>query len=124
MPIIRDLSAYGIDTATGLRQLDFDDALYAHFLTAFSQDDSALRLQSALARRDGKAAFSCAHELKGLAAQLGLARLAERTDRLCAMLRDSSAPDAVERAQAMLPDLLCAHRQTLCGIALMDAPHP
>ena len=122
MSTVPDLSAYGIDTAAGLRQLDFDAALYTRFLAAFSQEDSALRLQNALARGDAKAAFECAHELKGLAAQLGLALLARHASALCAALRDSSAPDALSRAQALLPSLLRAHGLTLRGIALINAP--
>ena len=122
MPTPSDLSMYGIDAAAGLRQLDCDAALYSAFLSAFPADDSAARLQSALAAGDADAAFACAHELKGLAAQLGLSRLAACADALCRALRDGPSQGALPRAQALLFPLLRAHRQALRGIASL--PHP
>ena len=122
MPIPRDLSVYGIDAALGLRQLDSDAALYRRFLCAFAGDDSADRLRDALARGDAALAFECAHELKGLSAQLGLTRLSACADALCDSLRDPSSQSALPRARALLPALLRAHRQALRGIALLEAP--
>lgn len=49
-----------------------DEALYADCFKAFMQDDNFEALGKALATRNYRQAFECAHALKGVAGNLGL----------------------------------------------------
>ncbi|MDO5300486.1 MAG: Hpt domain-containing protein [Clostridia bacterium] len=100
----------GVDTDAGLRFAGMDAELYRAFLRQFPQDDSVLRLHDALERGDVADAFSCAHTLKGLSAQLGITRLAELAAEICDLLR-AQKPEALPAARARFIVLRRHHAQ-------------
>ena len=111
-----ELAVYGVDVRAGLAHMDNNEALYARFLAMFPKDDSVLRMAKALENGDAAEAFSCAHALKGLCAQLGIARLASLAGELCELLRHPQG-DALVTARERFALLQRAHRQALRGIA-------
>lgn len=115
-----DLLAYGVDLNAGLRRMDQNRALYLHFLCEFPGDDSLDRIEEALTRGDAQEAYALTHAYKGVAAQLGLARLSAQCAALCGMLEDNPSEDALRRAQEQLSCVRRAHRQALRGIALLS----
>ena len=92
------------------------DSMITKFLLKFSADPSYAALAAAREKHDRDGAFLAAHTLKGVAATLGLKKLAEAASRLADALRHSSGfpgdalfdavTDAYDRVIAQLTALL------------------
>ncbi len=92
------------------------DSMITKFLLKFSADPSYAALAAAREKHDRDGAFLAAHTLKGVAATLGLKKLAEAASRLADALRHSSGfpgdalfdavTDAYDRVIAQLAALL------------------
>ena len=101
-----------VDTRLGLSRAGNCLPLYLRFLSQFPQDESLPGLLDALRAGDVQAAFSCAHALKGLSAQLGILAVSKTASDLCELLRPldpAALPQAREMAKA-----LCAQHEQVC----------
>ena len=76
------------------------DALIKRFIGAFLSDPSFAALEIAASAGDRKAAFSAAHTLKGVCANLGFGKLYQSASRLMELLRPEA--DALPDGTAAL----------------------
>ena len=83
-------TAIGSDSDEVLNRLPFEEILIK-FLPKFPADPTYDALKEAQEKRDIAAAFLAAHTLKGVAASLGLQRLAEAASALTEQLRPQKA---------------------------------
>lgn len=96
----------GIDSVEGIRRTGGNPALYDRFLRRFPDDPSFHQLCTALRDGDVRQAFSHAHTLKGLTAQLCIHALFLPAGALCDLLRSQDPrmlPLAQEQLFAMIP---------------------
>ena len=101
-----------VDTQLGLHRAGGCLPLYLRFLKRFPEDDSLPGLLTALDAGDVRAAFSCAHALKGLSAQLGILAVSEAASVVCELMRPldpAALPSAREAART-----LCALHGQVC----------
>ena len=101
-----------VDTQLGLHRAGGCLPLYLRFLKRFPEDDSLTGLMSALGEGDMQTAFSCAHALKGLSAQLGILAVSEAASVVCELVRPldpAALPAACEAART-----LCALHGQVC----------
>lgn len=80
-----------IDFDQGIRSLGSRDT-HIRYLLRFTDDDTYVKLRTCVAIHDWRQAFHYAHTLKGLSAQLCLAKVFESCSSLCELLRN---PDFV-----------------------------
>lgn len=73
-----------------------NEEMLRRFLCLFAQDSSFSELQAALAAGNTEEAFCAVHTLKGICANLGFARLYEKSSEMTELLRrgelDNAAP--------------------------------
>ena len=67
--------AYGADYAATMERFMGNEAMYLRFLDMLFQDENLSKLGEALDGGDLQSAFSAAHTLKGVAANMGLTPL-------------------------------------------------
>lgn len=92
------LKDHGIDCDTGVERCLNNETLYASILTMFLDDTSMAAAASAHGRRDNKALFTSAHELKGASGSAALADLYAAASALVECLRKGEADgDEVDR---------------------------
>lgn len=72
---IRKLEAAGVFYGEGIKRFSGKTMLYEKFLLKFKEDQSYSCLQKALEEEDVAAAFSAAHNLKGVTGNLSLNNL-------------------------------------------------
>ena len=89
-------------------------------LARFPEDDSLTGLMSALGEGDMQTAFSCAHALKGLSAQLGILCVSEAASRVCELLRPLD-PSVLGDAREAAKTLCALHAQVCREIAQLPA---
>lgn len=109
-----------VDTQLGLHRAGGCLPLYLRFLKRFPEDDSLPGLLAALDAGDVRAAFSCAHALKGLSAQLGILCVSEAASRVCELLRPLD-PAALGDAREAAKTLCALHAQVCREIAQLPA---
>ena len=109
-----------VDTRLGLSRAGDCLPLYLRFLARFPEDDSLTGLMSALGEGDMQTAFSCAHALKGLSAQLGILCVSEAASRICELLRPLD-PAALGDAREAAKTLCALHSQVCREIAQLPA---
>lgn len=83
------------------------------YLKKFSEDNSYSELLAALAEENWYGAFRCAHNLKGLCANLSLDRAAQAAGIVCEALRHGK-PEA--DLTELCSELDAAYRQTLSAV--------
>jgi HPt (histidine-containing phosphotransfer) domain-containing protein len=102
------LDIEGLDTASALRRLTGDQALYLRILRKFSsgQRETGAHLQAALAKDDATTARRMAHTLKGLAGTIGAPVLEAKAEALEGALRKGADTAAIHPlVDALLPEL-------------------
>lgn len=87
------IKAYGGDYEAALDRFMGDEDFYLQMLDMLAKDTSVTRLDEALKSHDLSAAFSAAHELKGVAGNLGLTPLFQALDAMVEPLRTSTEQD-------------------------------
>lgn len=108
---------------------DYDDVLgrvrreesIGRFLLKFPDDAGYATFREGLASADYEAAFRGAHTLKGVAGNLGLARLARSASAVCEALREGysdSVPDLLARVEADYDATVSAIRRYAAGLAM------
>lgn len=80
-----------IDFDQGIRNFGSHDT-HIRYLLRFTDDDTYVKLRTSVANHNWRKAFRYAHTLKGLSAQLCLAKVFESSSSLCELLRN---PDFV-----------------------------
>ena len=86
----------GSDAEKVLARFGGNEEMLKHFLCLFARDSSFSELQAALAAGNTEEAFRAVHTLKGICANLGFARLYEKSSEMTELLRrgelDKAAP--------------------------------
>ena len=109
---------FPIDFDAGLCRCGGNRALYIRFLKRFKDDGSMQALAAAIETGDAKRAFTHAHTLKGLSAQLGLNAVSFCASRLCGALRNTHETLPPE-APTLLGELVSAYAEVLSAIAAL-----
>ena len=81
-----------------------DEEAYKRFLIEFFEDPDFARLGEAIGEKKTKNAFTYAHGLKGMAANLGLDRIYEKLDMLVELLRSDKLEGAQEIYDAVIKE--------------------
>lgn len=87
------IDAYGGDYDAAIERFMGDEDFYRQMLDMLAQDSSVVRLKDALDIHELDEAFSAAHELKGVAGNLGLTPLFESLDSIVEPLRSRTDQD-------------------------------
>ena len=90
---IEALNQAGIDYHRGVTRFMEDAVLYESMLTAYLDEDTYARMESAFAAGDYRQAFACVHELKGLSSNLDMVDLNAACRTLTELLRENDSPD-------------------------------
>lgn len=83
----------GADVDTALNRFMGNEALYMKFLTKFEQDESFANIEKYVAEKNPEEIFKAAHTLKGVAANLGLDRIAQHASDLVEIFRNKAEFD-------------------------------
>jgi PAS domain S-box-containing protein len=107
----------GLDRADGLRRVGGNSRLYVKLLRQFAsqQADAVGQIRAALAGNDTDCATRLAHTLKGVAGSLGAAQVQAAAASAEILLRDGSAPAAVNAALEQLAGVLDPFMARLCA---------
>jgi CheY-like chemotaxis protein len=108
----------GIDVADGLRRIAGNRRLYSKLLLQFAamQADAAAQISAALNKGDSTLAEGIAHNLKGVAGNLGITQLHAVAERLERALREESAgPALLEEFEVTLRAQVAAINRSLGG---------
>lgn len=87
---IQELIAWGCDVPSALERMLDDEDFLLDCLNAVLDDPSFDALDAAVAGGDAKAAFTCAHTLKGVLGNVGLTPMYDTVCRLVEPLRAGS----------------------------------
>ena len=93
------LASLDVDVAATLNRFSNMEPLLAKFVKKFPSDATYGQLLDALKQQDHQALEAASHTLKGVAANMGFARLSQRCDTLVKALR------AGERGQEVLAQM-------------------
>lgn len=77
----------GSDPKEVIARYGGNEEMLRRFLRLFARDDSFAKLQEALAAGNADGAFRAVHTLKGICANLGFARLYEKSSEMTELLR-------------------------------------
>ena len=117
MELMEALRPVVADEEQTLRRFMGNLALYRKFALKFSQDENMSLLEEAAAAGDWPAAERFAHTLKGVAANLGFAELAQAAADLVTALRQGAEGAALS---PLLDVVRGRHRRVLASIARCD----
>lgn len=112
----------GVDLAVGRASTDGNERLYRRLLEMFrtGQRDVVERFRAAWAVGDDMSAMRCAHNLRTVAASLGMTVLADVGKRLELACRELANDGNDAQVHALLAELAAALRPVLTGL---DALH-
>lgn len=117
MELMEALRPVVADEEQTLRRFMGNLALYRKFALKFPQDENISLLEEAAATGDWPAAERFAHTLKGVAANLGFAELAQAAADLVTALRQGAEGAALS---PLLDEVRARHREVLAAIARCD----
>lgn len=106
------------DVEGAIARLSGDEALYVSFLKAFLNDNTMSDLGEAIDTLSWDAAFTAAHALKGVAANLGFAPLYHSLGELVISIRAGRLKEInaqFEKARAYYSDLICVIKEHCLG---------
>ena len=95
----QQLEENGADVETTLKRFMGNDAIYQKFLGKFPADPNYANLGSNIEAGAFEEAYKCAHALKGVVGNLGLAPIFNKVSALVEELRNKTA-DEVDAARA------------------------
>ncbi len=110
-------AAAGGSAAETIKRLCGNEDIIKMFLKKFPKDESFTGLVKALGDGETETAFRMAHTLKGIAANLGLQTLYEKSSAVTEFLRAGNADDA----KKAMPELEAEYDKTLKLIGELDA---
>lgn len=111
------LEQIGADIDTAIKRFMGNEALYAKFLMKFQQDESFAKIEQFVAEKNAEETFKAAHTLKGVAANLGLDRIANDASDIVELFRGKSDfTDADQDVLASTMDHLRSTYESLMGI--------
>jgi Chemotaxis protein histidine kinase and related kinases len=90
------LEERGVNVKRALLIMKGNEEAYKRFLAEFFEDPDFVRLGEAIRAKETQNAFTYAHGLKGMAANLGLDRIYEMLDMLVEILRSDKLEGAQE----------------------------
>lgn len=85
--IFTNLRINEVDVDGALHRLYDDENLYVELLRDFGQDTTVTNLKTAIQNKDWDNAFTAAHALKGLAANMGFVLLFQSISELIVLIR-------------------------------------
>ena len=100
-----------------VRQRLPSERMIQKFVLKFLNEGSYGELVTAMAAKDGEAAFRAAHTIKGVCANLGFDRLHDSSDALCEALRHGWTDDALP----LLPPVEEDYERTIAAIRAFAA---
>ncbi len=103
--LVDTLRSRGVDDECIQERFDGDPALYAECFQEFLTEQSFEALDQALNEKEYKTAFSAAHSMKGLAANLSLREMYRKLCELVEALRGGDYENLDDQYQAVLTEL-------------------
>ena len=94
--LIDALQYMGVDTQAALRRFAGNSALYERFLMKFLEDGTFKKVEDAFKAGNWDSMLSAAHNLKGVAGNLGLNQLYQASSKIVSSLRAENRNDATE----------------------------
>lgn len=94
--LIDTLRDMGVDTQAALRRFAGNSALYERFLMKFLEDGTFKKIEDAFKAGDWDSMLSAAHNLKGVAGNLGLDQIYQASSKIVSSLRSENRNDAAE----------------------------
>ena len=94
--LIDALQDMGVDTQAALRRSAGNSALYERFLMKFLEDGTFKKVEDAFKAGNWDSMLSAAHNLKGVAGNLGLNQLYQASSKIVSSLRAENRNDATE----------------------------
>lgn len=100
--LTKDLEKWGCDVENALARMADDEEFYEDCLKMFVDDENFEKLGEAIETGDYKAAFDYAHTLKGVAANLGLTPIFDKTSEIVEPLRADDYSDLENQYDAVI----------------------
>lgn len=95
------LESAGIEVNDAVRRFSGNMVLYEKFLTKFLKDDSFERLKTSLVGNNAEEVFKAAHTLKGVAGNLGMKQLYEKSEEMVVAYRNNHTEKFSELFQSV-----------------------
>ena len=95
------LTAAGIDVDSVMQRFMGSERLTEKFMKRFADDETFSQLEKAIAEGDSDGAFRAAHTLKGVAGNLGMTELFDRTSEMTERFRAHDMTGAAEDLAAL-----------------------
>lgn len=112
------LKNYGIDYQKGLERCFNDEAIYKALLSAFLQDTTFSRAQSAYTNNDFDTLFKCSHELKGASGNATFTALFAASSALVEYMRScTSHTCSKQKLDSLFSGMTAAYLQTKEGVS-------
>lgn len=102
----------GVDVAETLRRFMGKEEFYEKVLLKFKEDVTFERYQKAAGEKDWKEVFRALHTLKGVAANLGMTVLAEKTSAAVEKLRKNN----LQGIEKEFKEMETAYKNVMCII--------
>ena len=105
----------GADVDTALNRFMGNEALYIKFLTKFEKDESFANIEKYVAEKNAEEIFKAAHTLKGVAANLGLDRIAQHASDVVEIFRGKNQFDEADtdRLETIMEDLRSTYQELI-----------
>lgn len=105
----------GADVDTAVNRFMGNEALYIKFLKKFEQDESFANIEKYVAEKNSEEIFKAAHTLKGVAANLGLDRIAQNASDVVEIFRGKTQFDDAEtsRLDAIMENLRSTYEELI-----------
>ncbi|MDE5801747.1 MAG: Hpt domain-containing protein [Lachnospiraceae bacterium] len=106
----KQMEENGADVETTLKRFMGKEAMYMKYVMKFLDDENFNKIQESLKNRDYEAAFSGAHTLKGVTANLGLNPINAAASEMSELLRGKAAADVdAAKVEAVFAELAEAY---------------
>lgn len=107
-----DLRNNGVDVEETLKRFMGKEEFYEKILLKFKEDRTFERYQKAAGEEDWEEVFRELHTLKGVASNLGMAVLTEKTSHAVEKLRENN----LEGIKKDLEEMEAAYKKVMCAI--------
>lgn len=106
----KQMEENGADVESTLKRFMGKESMYMKYIMKFLDDENFVKIEESLKSKDYGAAFSAAHTLKGVTANLGLNPVNTAAAELSELLRGKAAADVDEdRVEAVFAELAKAY---------------
>lgn len=118
MNMTETLEALGVDVAATLNRFSNNAPLLEKFVRKYPQDGTFQQIIAAMNERDHRGLENAAHTLKGLAANMGFAKLSKECDVIVKALRGGEQD--LDILQTMIDNVTAEHQKIIAAIDKMD----